>query len=1136
MKLSLLHASAAACLFFCSSALAAGPPAAVSFAATPDFVAAGEPFTIAVKYEVRAGLTARLNAELKTMKHVVIQGARKQVSGKGIFEAAFTAPNQPQQLMVAVWVGTDWRKSLSPIRHTLPFDVVSPALAARRRAAMRAHRAAAAQFLKKLGPIPKDRYAIALLKDATLPSHDPKLADELAALLTKSGHEVTLIDADLLVNRQAITTDRFDMLFLPSCHTLPGEAGPVIKHYCDKGGDVAALGTPAFRTILTKVGDRWVSKDGWRKLLAEQPTKHVLFDFESEDLSRWQRHTNTPKAPFTRELVPGRKGPALSLPKGKALHVDIPNMRGWDGLASPKLEGPFPKGHSLTCFWIRGVGPTNRLSFEWRERDGSRWVAVFPVAEQWQRVVLAPSDFRFWQSVETRGHAGDQFNPGNAVQLVIGAAHTHTGRRSGKYEFLIDEIGTAPAPGELTAPEFLSPPVIENLCPSYKFYCVEGYPRVSPGGPLADSRVRELPRPERLFAHHPRPTGKGFNKGRSWRWQQLAYAVSEKRGIMLGAPASLYLDFSSRSVRLAVGVEDCEWYGVAAVRRWLQAIIKGMACGTFLQEAGPEFYTYRVGERVEVGARVVNLSRWRRPALGISFHEGVRRSPSSIILWGRGEGPAQFGLEPGASRTFTRTVAREAAETAIPVCAIAVSLTALDGGGKLDSLRSRFDLLGSRPAQRPGFVTVRDGDFWLDGKKWYPHGVNYMPSTGIGIEDGDYFEQWMGARAYDPEFIQRDLERIKDIGFNSVSIFIYHKSLGANNLLDFLRRCEKLGLYVNLSIRPGTPMDYRWEWWEEIIKKNRLWEQDIIYAYDIAWEPFFGSEEQRRRYDPQWRQWLMKKHGSLEAAEKAWGWSPRTKTRGTETPPTEMPSPTGKQLTRDGEHRKMIADYRKFADELIHERYLAAYKKIKAVDPNHLVSFRMTVTGDPTYNWDRRMPYDFKGVAKSMDFMAPEGYGRIGDWERVKPGMFTVTYARHCAPGKPVFWAEAGVSVWDRDAGRVTPERLAFQARYYRDFYKMMLASHSNGVAWWWYPGGFRVGENSDYGIINPDGTDRPVTKVIREFAKKMAAERAIPKPDAWIEIDRDADARGLFGIYEKVKGEYWKAVEAGKAVGLRER
>ncbi|HUT36872.1 MAG TPA: hypothetical protein VNE39_25545, partial [Planctomycetota bacterium] len=341
-------------------------------------------------------------------------------------------------------------------------------------------RAAAEAFLKPLGPLPADRYAIALLKDDKLPNHDPKLADEFTELLRKGGHEVTLINADILCNRFAITTDRFDMLFLPACHTLPGEAGPVIKAYCDKGGDLAALGTPAFRNILAKVGGKWLSKDDWRKLLNAQPTGRMLFDFDAEDLSKWQRHSNAPDSPITRELVPGKEG--------KALHVVIPNMTGWDGFASPKLDKPFPDGHTLTCLWAKAgdVGggsvpreekektrgteapPTEKLMLEWREKDGSRWIAVFRVGPDWQRIVLAPSDFRFWQSVPTRGGPGNGFKPENAEQLVLGVAHTHTGPRTGRYEFLIDQLGTAPAPAD--TPDFLSPPILENFSPSYKFF------------------------------------------------------------------------------------------------------------------------------------------------------------------------------------------------------------------------------------------------------------------------------------------------------------------------------------------------------------------------------------------------------------------------------------------------------------------------------------------------------------------------------------------------------------------------------------------------------------------------------------------------------------------------------------------
>ena len=40
--------------------------------------------------------------------------------------------------------------------------------------------------------------------------------------------------------------------------------------------------------------------------------------------------------------------------------------------------------------------------------------------------------------------------------------------------------------------------------------------------------------------------------------------------------------------------------------------------------------------------------------------------------------------------------------------------------------------------------------------------------------------------------------------------------------------------------------------------------------------------------------------------------------------------------------------------------------------------------------------------------------------------------------------------------------------------YRMFIESGADGVFFWWYPGGFRLGENSDFGIINPDGTTDP--------------------------------------------------------------
>jgi hypothetical protein len=196
------------------------------------------------------------------------------------------------------------------------------------------------------------------------------------------------------------------------------------------------------------------------------------------------------------------------------------------------------------------------------------------------------------------------------------------------------------------------------------------------------------------------------------------------------------------------------------------------------------------------------------------------------------------------------------------------------------------------------------------------------------------------------------------------------------------------------------------------------------------------------------------------------------------------------------------------------------------------------------------MPYDFTGLARSMDFMSPEGYGRIGERDRVRPGWFTAAYSRMVAPGRPVLWAEFGYTLWNRgeapepkrgrgfadafDSRNYLPATIAFTERYYRAFYDMALASGASGTVCWWYPGGFRFGENSDFGIINPDGTWRGLTRIIAQNARRFAARPAVPEPGAWIAVNRDAHADGIYGVYAACKDEFWRLADAGKFPGLR--
>lgn len=948
---------------------------------------------------------------------------------------------------------------------------------------------------------------------ANLPGQDAATAQQLFALLDKSGYEAKSISTEQLSDPAFFSAASYDLVILPSCDVLPAQSIPMIERFVARGGDLLSLAAPAFGDPLWQVGDRWYSRADWDRQLASQRPKHILLSFDRPDELELWRASSDPDIPTVRKQIDG--------PQGKALEIHLDKMQGWDTLVSGQLDKPFATDDALTCLMARGSAGTRNLSFEWKERDGSRWIAVFSVTESWQHVTLTPGDFHYWQSVPQRGKPGDRFHPENAVQFAIGLARSHTGYQEGAQAYAVDQIGTALLPpGAPPASVLRTARRIEGLSPGYKFYSLHDVSRLRPRATWLQ-QIEALPTAPHMSAHHPRPTGKGIGKQRAWRWLPLIDAIGPN-GEWRGAPVSMFVDFAGPakgSVRCSIAVDEHAWYRQPAQQQMLLAIVRRMAAGIFFQEAGTDYFTYRPDQKILAGARVANLSRADVEDLTVRFTLHRPDQTQSSVIW----------------TEVIRIAAGDTVEIQKPVSIPDASLPGtirvelVDKDSVIDTIQHDISRFTPRPVAQRDFVTSRAGDFYLHGKKWYVHGVNYMPSTGIGIEDQPYFENWMGARSYDPEFIQRGLQRCCDMGLNSVSIFIHHEALAANNLLDILRRCDQLGLRVNLSLRPGTPLNYKWSQWREIIEQTRLMDLDVIYAYDIAWEPFFGRLEERRRYDPLWQKWIVQTYGSVERAEQVWQTpAPRFQ--------NHVSSPSREQLRKDGPQRRMVADYRHFVDQLIHFFYQAAADRIRSIDPHHLISFRMTVTSDPTFDGSDRMPYDFPGVAASMDFMAPEGYGRIGDWMRVRPGIFTVAYARACAPGKPVVWAEAGTSTWDARRQVTGPENLEFQRQFYADFYRMVLESYSNGVVWWWYPGGYRVNERSDFGIINPDGTDRPVTRVIRQFAPRVLAPRTIPTPDIWIELDRDADARGLHGAYERVQAEFWNTIEAGKHPGLKKK
>ncbi|MCL5095954.1 MAG: beta-galactosidase [Candidatus Omnitrophica bacterium] len=981
-------------------------------------------------------------------------------------------------------------------------------------------------------------YRAAILSDPAS-GVDPSFAHELAAQAESAGYSAGFIDFSILSNSNEFMSQPPDLLVLPNGRSLPIEAIPTIRGYLQSGGDVVALGLPLWESPLYNLANRWISRANYEKTIADQRPDHMLLGSELENPSRWTRSSNNMESKSTAEFQP--------TDRGSALHVVVENLTGWDTLATPPLDTPFPPGHSLTCFLAKAAPQTRQMILEWTERDGSRWIAPIELTTQWKRYALSTESFHAWEPPAGRGGPADRLHPEKAIRFSVGLAFSHTSIGGGRHEYWIAGLGTAQNPfGEAPFPSRSMVPRLESLSPAYQVFPVQGPVELSVPADFAWLTPVQWKATSPMMAVQPRPSGIGYNQDRPWRWQPLLEARADD-GEYRGAVAVMLVNVQSPfrgGIWAGFTPANPAFYRQPAMQRVLFDVLAQIRRGLFLREGGSEFFTVFNDQSFHLGARVVDFGKTNAMALKVRLIVGRRKEKRTAIEPIHAKTPITnsdrlAALTPVLKHEWTIDLApgeEGKVDTAWqrddwPVDGFVVVTELINGNKVIDRLEHELHVW--LPPSQPNFIEAREGGFWLDGKPWKAHGVNYMPSSGIGMA-GDYFEYWLGRGAYDPAIIERDLRRIKAMNMNAVSVFVDYRSLSAQHLLDFLRQCRDLGLRVNQSLRPGTPLDFPWDKIRALIEHYRLAQNDTVFAYDLAWEPSHYDHRHQLSYEPAWNAWIIKRYGAIAAAENAWGIA---------APPSEQPSPSqsvgipqATQLTHDGPWRKMVADYRSFLDDLLREKYAAARRLVRSVDPHHPVSFRMQFAGDPTFNSEGLFPYDFHGLANAVDIWEPEAYGRIGDWNQVKPGRFTAAYARLCDPAKPVLWAEMGYTVWDTNRQEPDPAKLDFEARYYRDFYRMLRDSGADGVFFWWYPGGFRLNENSDFGIINPDGTDRPVTRVIREEGPLFLTAPKPPQPTRWIEVDRDRDARGLFGIYQAVKDDYWKAIENGENPGLKWR
>jgi len=111
-----------------------------------------------------------------------------------------------------------------------------------------------------------------------LPGLDQVLAREIGAQVQGAGYATEDIGTTILTNQALLTAKRYDLLVLPGARSLPMAAAPAVQSFLQQGGDLLALGLPAWQSPLYRVSGQWISREGYERVVGAQKVQHIVED------------------------------------------------------------------------------------------------------------------------------------------------------------------------------------------------------------------------------------------------------------------------------------------------------------------------------------------------------------------------------------------------------------------------------------------------------------------------------------------------------------------------------------------------------------------------------------------------------------------------------------------------------------------------------------------------------------------------------------------------------------------------------------------------------------------------------------------------------------------------------------------
>jgi hypothetical protein len=939
------------------------------------------------------------------------------------------------------------------------------------------------------------------------------VAPGVVQMLQEGGFGVTSLDWEA-VGTQRITPDAVDLLVLADARKVPVTARDALVSYLRAAGKVLAIGAPALSELVVKTPEGWGDQEQWSEAFARRlPAAPIALSPDP-----WTRNTGNAEGTARIEL---------DASQGPDCWKATVDLLSWETFYA-NIEGAFGADRRLFVFQAKGDASTPQLSVEFREKDGSRWIASVNLTTNWKTYVLDPREIPYWtdSTSKGRGGQGDAFRPANVSSVAVGLSASHTPlAKKGPHTYWVRSLATA---SDQSLPKVsFQVPDLEPLCPSYKLYPMESVTTLQAAqeqGIAAADLKTSWAHP--CYSPVWRDRGRGLGRDRPWRWIPIVEGL-DARGQSRGALVSLLIGNNTLPNALVsnVAVQDPREALSDALRPSVAATAQAMAQGLFLLEGGTDLFSYREGEPVLLGARVINVSRAPRECEVLAT---VTDAEGKVVA--RLDQTAQ--VASGQAKELSTTWRPGAFDRR----GYQVSVELRHEGRLADRIAHRIEPLRTAPARPEEFVRVKGDSFTLGGQQWFFKGINYRPNWFAGQQ----LAPWLSRERYDPEVIERDLTWMQSIGINALTAIQAVQPSDPTDpklyrdQLDFLDRCERHGMKCYVTVPGGRPyaggnaatvIDY--------VRRSGLQNHPAVMSWELAWEPI-EKPEALARIAEDWNQWVVERYGSVDSAVRDWGFDPRPEAKG------PLPAPTAGQCTNHGAWDRYVAAFRRGFSDLISARYRDIAEPLRSYDPNHLVAFRGGACGIP--DGYRFAHIHSVGVAKHMDFLNPEGYNLQQGWatntppDEVRKGGLVTLYYRFVSREKPVVWMEFGFTingyhqVWRPELVHLSPQKLQYQRTEFDSFYSMFIESGARGAAPWWLPGGFRLGENSDFGVLEPDGSERPVCEVLRSYLPRFEQVKH-GTPTRILDLDFERNYPVAWKTYAPL---YLEAVKEGETPYLR--